>query len=60
MLAESFRVDSPTVQYGEDAITSSYTYQHTAVERTDAGQWVVKPQSTEYTFKTDTRVPKLG
>ncbi|KAL4426816.1 hypothetical protein ABPG77_006602 [Micractinium sp. CCAP 211/92] len=60
MLAESFRVDSPNVQYGEDAITSSYTYQHTSVERTDAGQWVVKPQSTEYTFKTDTRVPKLG
>lgn len=60
MLVESFKVESPNVQYGADSVTSTYTYQHTEVERTPEGQWVVKPQATEYTFKTDTRVPKLG
>ena len=60
MLVEQFKVESPNVHYGEDSITSTYTYHNTEVERTEEGQWKVKPQATEYTFKTDTRVPKLG
>lgn len=60
MLVEAFKVNSPNVQYGEDSISSSYTYNHTEVERTEDGQWVVEPRATEYSFKTDTRVPKLG
>ena len=59
-LVEQVKVESPNVQYGEDSITSTYTYHNTEVERTEEGQWKVKPQATEYTFKTDTRVPKLG
>lgn len=60
MLVENFKVESPNVQYAEDSITANYTYSSTEVERTEEGKWVVKPQTTEYTFKTDTRVPKLG
>jgi hypothetical protein len=60
MLVEQFKVESPNVQYGDDSITSTYTYTHTEVERTDEGKWKVAPKATEYTFKTDTRVPKLG
>lgn len=60
MLLDSFKVDSPNVVYGEDAITSTYDYQHTEVEQSGDGQWVVRPQTTKYEFKTDTRVPKLG
>lgn len=60
MLVDAFKVESPNVQYGADSITSTYRYESTEVERTPEGQWVVAPRATEYTFKTDTRVPKLG
>lgn len=61
MLVEQFRVESPSVQYGEDAITSTYAYQYTDVERSEAdGSWVVRPRVENYEFRTDTRVPKLG
>lgn len=57
---DQFKVDSPNVQYGPDAITSQYTYQHVEVERSDAGSWTLKPKDTKFEFRTDTRVPKLG
>ena len=61
MLVEQFRVDSPSVRYEEGAITSTYAYQHTEVERSEAdGSWVVRPRVENYEFRTDTRVPKLG
>lgn len=60
MLVEQFKVQSDRVRYEEDSITSKYTYQHTEVARSEDGQWTVTPQATEYEFKTDTRVPKLG
>ncbi len=60
VLLDSFKVDSPNVVYGEDAITAAYNYQHTEVEQGTDGQWVVRPKTTKYEFKTDTRVPKLG
>ena len=60
VLLDSFKVVSPNVSYGEDAISAAYEYQHTEVERSADGQWVVKPQTPKYEFKTDTRVPKLG
>ena len=56
---ERFRVSSPNVQYGEDSITTSYRYDSTDLEQTRAG-WVATPTSTEYTFKTSTKLPKLG
>ena len=60
MLLDGFKVNSPNVQYNDSSITSSYAYQHTEVERTDDGNWVLTPQETKYEFKTDTKVPKLG
>jgi myo-inositol-1-phosphate synthase len=60
VLLDNFKVDAPHVKYEETAINATYDYQHTEVERSADGQWVVKPQTTKYEFKTDTRVPKLG
>ena len=60
VLLDSFKVDAPNVKYGEEAITATYDYNHTEVAPSADGQWVVKPQTTTYEFKTDTRVPKLG
>ena len=60
MLVDSFKVDSPAVKYAETHISSTYNYQHTEIDRTDAGEWVLKPQSTRYEFRTSTEVPKLG
>ena len=60
VLLDSFKVESDNVTYGEEAISATYDYNHTQVERSADGQWVVKPQTTKYEFKTDTRVPKLG
>lgn len=59
MLVENFKVNSDKVQYSNESIVSKYQYEHTEV--TQSGDAVtVTPVSTEYEFKTDTRVPKLG
>jgi myo-inositol-1-phosphate synthase len=60
MLVEAFKVDSPNVHYGEHNIASTYRYQHTEVDCTADGKWVVTPKNTTYEFDTDTKVPKLG
>lgn len=59
----AFRVESPNVQYTDDEIVSKYDYTSTELlrEQTESGpRWVVKPKTTNYTFKTDAKVPKLG
>ncbi len=60
MLIQDFQVESPAVQYTSEAITSTYDYQSTKLERGADGRWVVRPTTTTYQFKTDRRVPKLG
>jgi myo-inositol-1-phosphate synthase len=60
MLVDSFKVNSPTVEYGADSIKSTYDYQHTEVEHTADGHWVLTPKTTKYEFLTETKVPKLG
>ncbi|MQM04562.1 hypothetical protein Taro_037357 [Colocasia esculenta] len=63
MFIEKFRVESPNVKYGEHQIESVYSYETTEVVheiRDGTYQWVVKPKSVRYQFKTDTHVPKLG
>ena len=59
MLLDNFKVESPDVEYGQDFITSTYNYQSTDLQR-DGDKWIARPTSTQYKFKTDTRVPKLG
>ena len=63
MFIEKFRVESPNVKYGDHQIESVYSYETTELVhevRDGTYQWVVKPKSVQYQFKTDTRVPKLG
>lgn len=60
MLIEKFKVDSRNVEYGPDAITSTYKYESTDLKQGNDGKWVVKPTTTQYEFRTSTRVPTLG
>ena len=60
MLIENFRVESPNVVYTEDSITSTYAYNTTTVDRAEDGKWVVRPIATEYQFRVNRKVPKLG
>ena len=54
-----FTVNSPNVQYTEDAIKSRYTYRTTKVKKVD-GKYVAEPAETEYDFKVDRKVGKVG
>ncbi|KAI7745483.1 hypothetical protein M8C21_022585 [Ambrosia artemisiifolia] len=63
MFIESFKVESPNVKYTEDEIHSLYNYDTTELvheEKNGSYQWVVKPKTVKYEFKTQTNVPKLG
>lgn len=63
MFIDSFRVQSPNVKYKEDSIESVYDYATTELvheNRNGKYEWVVKPKTVKYEFRTDTRVPKLG
>ncbi|BDA43685.1 Inositol-3-phosphate synthase [Coccomyxa sp. Obi] len=60
MLIDNFKVDSPNVQYESDAIAATYNYDHTDLSQDRDGRWNVRPKTTQYEFRTSTRVPKLG
>jgi myo-inositol-1-phosphate synthase len=60
MLIENFQVQSPNVVYTEEAITSTYEYQTTQLQRAEDGKFLIKPTAIKYQFKTDRKVPKLG
>ncbi|XP_058085359.1 inositol-3-phosphate synthase [Magnolia sinica] len=63
MFIERFKVESPNVKYSDHAIESLYTYETTELiheNRNGSYEWVVKPKTVNYEFKTDTCVPKLG
>jgi len=51
------------VKYTESEIESVYNYETTELvheNKNGTYQWVVKPKTVKYEFKTNTRVPKLG
>ncbi|GER47603.1 inositol-3-phosphate synthase [Striga asiatica] len=63
MFIESFKVESPNVKYTDGEIRSVYSYETTELvheNRNGAYQWIVKPKTVKYEFKTDSSVPKLG
>jgi len=63
MFIENFKVESPNVKYSETEIQSVYNYETTELvheNRNGAYQWIIKPKSVKYEFKTNTHVPKLG
>lgn len=59
VLVESFKVNSPNVKYEKEEILSEYIYRNTAASINN-DQVVISPVEKKYTFKTNTKVPKLG
>ncbi|KAI9799762.1 MAG: Myo-inositol-1-phosphate synthase [Piccolia ochrophora] len=55
-----FTVDSPDVSYTENEIKSSYSYHTTSVKSSPDGTYVATPKRTDYDFKVDRRVGKVG
>ena len=53
------KVNSSNVQYSEDEIISNFKYDKTNV-KVNGEDVVVTPASTEFQFKTDAKVPKVG
>ncbi|KAL8167425.1 hypothetical protein V2J09_008924 [Rumex salicifolius] len=63
MFIDSFKVESPNVKYTDDEIHSVYSYETTELvheSRNGTYQWIVKPKSLQYEFKTQINVPRLG
>ncbi|GAY62250.1 hypothetical protein CUMW_216270 [Citrus unshiu] len=63
MFIENFKVESPNVKYTDNEIHSVYDYETTELvheNRNGTYQWIVKPKTVKYEFKTDVHVPKLG
>lgn len=59
VLTETFKVNSPNVRYEENSIISEYTY-NTTEAKINNDEVVITPHQVKYTFKTETKVPKLG
>lgn len=58
--APLFTVQSPNVVYTPDEIKSQYAYQTTEVTRTADNKLVATPKATNYHFKVDRKVGKVG
>lgn len=58
-MSANITVDSPAVQYTDDAITSTVNYDTTDVT-VEGGKYSVKPRTQKFTFKTERKVPKIG
>jgi len=55
----NFKVVSDAVQYDDETITAKYHYDTTRVTK-DGDNITVHPSRTEYTFKTERKVPRVG
>ncbi|XP_013784628.1 inositol-3-phosphate synthase 1-A-like [Limulus polyphemus] len=53
------QIQSPNVSYTDDLIEANYMYQTTNV-RNENGVYKVYPHTTNFTFRTKRRMPKLG
>lgn len=60
MLIPSFTVDSPNVQYTDEAIKSRYQYQTNEIERDEAGNFTVRPTTHQYDFSVQRNPGKVG
>lgn len=56
----TFVVNSPNVCYTDTEIKSKYTYRTTSVETDSNDNLVATPKETQYDFKVDRKVPKVG
>jgi hypothetical protein len=59
MLVDTFRVDSSSVAYTDEHITSTYAYATTETAIED-GAFVVRPVAKTIKFQTKRKVPKVG
>ena len=55
-----FTVQSPNVVYTDDEIKSKYAYQTTEITRTADNKLVATPKATNYNFKVNRKVGKVG
>ena len=53
------QVMSDNINYNNDHIVSRYVYENAIVSKED-GKLLVKPTKTQYEFKTETTVPRVG
>ncbi|XP_037602706.1 inositol-3-phosphate synthase 1-A-like [Sebastes umbrosus] len=58
-LSVNVHINSPNVKYTDTHIVSRYQYQTTSVH-TEGKQVTITPRTTEITFCTETRVPRVG
>lgn len=58
-LAKNFVVDTPSVTYTDDTITSDYEYTQVKTELGD-GVVYARPTTTRFSFKTQRKVPRTG
>ncbi|XP_069008710.1 inositol-3-phosphate synthase 1-A-like [Embiotoca jacksoni] len=55
----NIHINSPNVKYTDTHIVAQYSYQTTSVHR-DGNKVTVTPCTTEMTFRTERKVPRLG
>jgi len=60
MLTNNFTVNSPNVHYEESCIVADYVYRSTEASISTNDKVVITPKETKYTFKTETKAPRLG
>ncbi|XP_034531787.1 inositol-3-phosphate synthase 1-A-like [Notolabrus celidotus] len=58
-MSANIHINSPNVKYTDTHIVSQYSY-HTTSVLTDGNKITVTPRTTEMTFRTERRVPRLG
>lgn len=58
--APLFTVNSPNVVYTDNEIKSQYAYHTTDISRTPDNKLVATPKATNYNFKVDRKVGKVG
>ena len=53
------QVSSDKITYNDDHILSKYLYENAIVTK-EAGKLLVKPTETQFEFKTETTLPRVG
>lgn len=59
-MSVTIKINSPSVVYSRDYIHAKYQYQTTRVTGKEDEGLILSPITTEYTFRTERRIPRLG
>jgi len=60
MLTDNFEVNSAHVKKENGNLISEYIYRNTEARVGENGKVTIVPKETKYTFKVDTKVPRMG